>query len=182
MNWIMGQAFFCGNQAEKYGFPRSVRQKYKNVAWEHAAPWGNHPSMPNPATASEGSLFASPRMVMNYEGGFDTTTPVDLSDYNAGKYWAVLFEGQNYIKRSTSWTNTNVERYLDPKAGINGRDANGNYQFSNTVKPTHNYPAWQGNCRLLTSGQTLPQVVDPAHTGFAHRLTSKEAFMAAIGQ
>jgi hypothetical protein len=29
LNWIMGQAFFCGSVAEKYGFPRAVRHKYK---------------------------------------------------------------------------------------------------------------------------------------------------------
>ena len=200
MNWIMGQAFFCGNQPEKYGFPRYVRQKYRDVAWEHAFPWDNNPAMPNPATTNpdaEGTLWVSPRMVMNFEGGFDAPNPIDLSQssenpnaYAEGRYWAALFEGQCYIKRSTNHPHTNVNRYLNATNGINGRDANGNWQFSTgptAIQSNHTYPAWEGNIRLLTPTQTLPQVVDPTHTGPAHRITSTGAagvdqFMTMIGR
>jgi hypothetical protein len=180
MNWIMGQAFFCGVDPETYGFPRTTRHKFRNVAWEHVAPWNaNLPSDYNPATGSEGTLWASPRMVMNYESGFNGS-PFELSDYSTGKYWATIFEGQCYIKRNSNFSTTNVDRYLACADGINGRDTNGNYKFSTAVKPTHTFPAWAGNIRLLQRSQILPQVVDPAHTGSPLRITSVGQFMSIL--
>lgn len=182
LDWIMGQCMFCGRQADDWGFPRTTRQKYKNCAWVHNIPWGPVPSDKVPANGPpSGSLWDSPRMVMNYEGGFGTS-PFELSDYGSGKYWAALFEGQCYIKRIATHTSLDVDRFVAPPQGQSGRDAQGNYQFSNAVQPTHTYPAWQGNIRLLGTGTAVPQVVDPTHVGVAHRLTSVNAFMTAIGR
>ena len=61
-------------------------------------------------------------MVMMHEGGSEVTTPYEVSDYNNGQYWATIFENQCHIKKSTSWPQTDVNRYL-ASGGINGRDA-----------------------------------------------------------
>ena len=116
---------------------------------------------------------------MNFESGF-SGSPFEVSDYDTGKYWATLFEGQCYIKCSTNYGTANVNRYLDAPGGIIGRDENGNYKFSTEVKPTHTFPAWAGNIRLLQRSQILPQVVDPAHTGSPLRITSVDQFMSIL--
>ena len=181
INWIMGQVFFCGNQPEKYGFSR-LRQKYANVAWEHVKQWDNHPSIPKIGQGIPGTLWNSPRMVMNYEGGFDQNiNPVELSDYGKGKYWPVLFEEQCYIKNTANWPITETRRYLNDPGGIMNAGNYGDYRFSDEVKPTQNYPAWAGKIRLLKSTDPLPQVVDPDHCGHQHRITSVAEFMRAIG-
>lgn len=201
-DWIMGQAIFCGSQPQKLGFPRDYRMKFKNCSWEHTDPWEEHPCMPKPGADPNkpGNLFTSPRLIMNYEGGFGSPPFFEVSNYAAGNYWPTLLEGQNYVKKSAKVANpelanfgrparTELHRYLDPTGANGGQgiasgiwDANGNWKFTTTVGPTHEWPAWQGNIRLLERTQTLPQVVDPAHCGAAHRLTSVAQFMTAIGR
>lgn len=183
LDWIMGQCFFCGRQAEDWGFPRTTRTKFKNCAWVHNVPWktlpgGYHPQDGAPST----TLWDSPKMVMNGEQGFGTKPPFEVSDYGSGKYWAALFEGQCYIKRIATHTSLNVNRFLAPQDGITGRDASGNYQFATAVQSTHTYPAWAGNLRLLGTGTDAPSVLDTSHVGLAHRLTTVNAFMTAIGR
>ena len=138
--------------------------------------------MPKPGAGPSTTLWATPRMVMNYEGGILAGgSVVEKSDYAAGKYWPAFFEDQCWIKNTANNPNTDVKRYLAEGAGILNNGNYGDYRFSTDVKPSQKYPAWAGKLRLLKSTDALPRTCDPAQCGPEHRLTSVDQFMAAIG-
>lgn len=199
-DWVMGQNFFCGVVPEDEGFPRTIRQRYANVSWQHSAPWAlKAPNLyqPDPSVWDTGDVRRNPRMVMNYEGGF-SGTPVETSDYGNGKYWAAHFERSCYIKSKYTLNNAENQFYLAP--GGNGGSASapnnngilsrpktgtsGQYGFSGEVKTSHTYPAWScasgASVTLMDNTQTLPVTCPADHVGYSLRVTTAAEALAIL--
>lgn len=205
-NWIMGQNVFCGLVPETEGFPRRIRQHYSNVSWEHALPWGPKglsTYCPDPENYDEGSLQYSPRMIMNYEGGFgagpyvETTkerpTATPPTGFSLGQYWPIKIDSTCYIK--SKWLlnqqksgNYVVRRYINPPQGISApiTGTAGDYTTTsdNVIGPTQLYKPYDfaagAKLRLLDKNQTLPVTVQDSHVGSSLRVSTAAAAAAVL--
>lgn len=168
--WCGGQLYFSGREAEICGWPRSTRWEMRNVAMDHQAFWNTN--------VRAHSLNTNAQFIKAYEEAADA---YELYDYNVGKYMAVNFATQCYVRGRFAATDmTNIKKYIGGNGGITGVDANGNWQFNGLVKGNHTYPAYAGQVRYIPPTGTLPTTCDPAQTGSSFRITSVDQFMDII--
>ena len=169
-NWPGGQLYFSGREASDCGWPRTTRWDMRNVAMDHAAFWNNN--------VRSHVLNTNPQFIKAYEEQADS---FELYDYDSGKYMAVYFGSQCYVRGRFALSDTvNIKKYIGGPGGITGVDSNGNWQFNSLVKGNHTYPAYSGPVRYLPSSAAIPPTCDPNHTGSALRITSVAQFMNII--
>lgn len=166
-NWPGGQLFFSGREAADCGWPRSTRWDMRNVAMDHGQFWNKN--------VRSHVLNTNAAFVKAYEaenGAFE------LYDYKNGKYMAINFSSQCYVRGRFSLSDAvNVRKYIGGSGGINGIDSNGNWKFNTLINGNHTYPAYAGRVRYLPPGARLPQTCNPDHTGCALAISSVAQFM-----
>lgn len=169
-SWPGGQLYFSGREASDCGWPRTTRWDMRNVAMDHSAFWNTN--------VRSHALNTNAQFIKAYE---EQAGSFEIYDYDTGKYMAVYFGSQCYVRGRFALSDTaNIRKYIGGPGGITGVDANGNWQFNGLVKGNHTYPAYAGPVRYLPPTAALPTTCDPGHTGSALRLTSVAQFMNII--
>lgn len=169
-SWCGGQLYFSGREASDCGWPRTTRWDLRNVAMDHTPFWNSN--------VRTHVLNTNAQFIKAYE---EATGAFELYDYDTGKYMAVNFGTQCYVRGRFVLSDTaNVRKYIGGPGGITGVDANGNWQFNGLVKGNHTYPAYAGQVGYLPPTASLPQTCNPDHTGAALRITSVDQFMNII--
>ena len=181
LDWVAGQCFFSGREADDCGWPRTTRWRLKNVALDHSAKWISY--------APDHILLRQPQLIKATEeqATNPNSNPPDTTgenyDYASGKYMAVDLDNCYVRGRSpkSTWTTSlsgggtgGVGKYLAGPGGITANlDGNQFYRFVAT-KPSgataNSFPAYSGTLKYLEQSQTLPQMCPSNHTGSALRL------------
>lgn len=182
LDWISGQAFFSGREADDCGWPRTTRWKLKNVAMNHGDFWIDY-------APHSGGLGLQPQFIKATEeqATSATDTTGENYDYPNGKYMAVNLEScyirgkyaKNIWSQQVGGTNTGVGAYIRDAGGITaGLDANQYFRFLAT-KPSgasaNTFPAYSGTCKYLTQDQALPETCPSNHAGKALRLSGTDS-------